>query len=93
MIPKVPAFIGKGYPEITTSVWFGLLAPAATSLEIVARINGDAARVIAAPDLRKRLIDDVQEPGSGSPKDLGHFIRNEIAKYAKLVKAAGIRGE
>lgn len=91
--PKVRTLIEEGYLEMTTRVWVGLLAPAATQSEVVARINFDVARVVAAPDLRKRLIDDGQEPGSGSPKDLGRFIRNEIAKYAKLVKAAGIRGE
>jgi len=93
MIPHVPTFIEAGYPEMTTSVWFGLLAPAATPADIVARINADVAHVVAMPEVRKRLIDDGQEPGGGSAEDFGRFIRSEIAKYAKVVKAAGIRGE
>jgi tripartite-type tricarboxylate transporter receptor subunit TctC len=93
MIPNVPTFIESGYPEMTTSVWFGLLAPAATPPDIITRINTDVARVIAMPEVRNRLIADGQEPGGGSPEDFGKFIRSEIAKYAKVVKAAGIRGE
>ncbi|HTD89505.1 MAG TPA: tripartite tricarboxylate transporter substrate binding protein [Burkholderiales bacterium] len=93
MIPQVPTFIEAGYPEMTTSVWFGLLAPVATPAEIVTRINADVVGVIAMPEVRKRLIDDGQEPGGGSAEDFGRFIRSEITKYAKVVKAAGIRGE
>jgi tripartite-type tricarboxylate transporter receptor subunit TctC len=93
MIPSVPTFIESGFPQMTTSVWFGLLAPAATPLDIIARINADVARVIALPEVRKRLIDDGQEPGGGSADDFARFMRSEVAKYAKVVKAAGIRGE
>jgi tripartite-type tricarboxylate transporter receptor subunit TctC len=92
-VPNVPTFIESGYPEITTSVWFGLLAPAATPAEIVTRINADVARVIATPEVRNRLIADGQEPGGGSAEDFARFIRSEITKYAKVVKAAGISGE
>lgn len=45
------------------------------------------------PEVRNRLIADGQEPGGGSAEDFARFIRGEITKYAKLVKAAGIRGE
>ena len=93
MIPNVPTFIESGYPEMTTSVWFGLLAPVATPADIVTRINADVARVVAMPEVRNRLIADGQEPGGESPEDFGRFIRSEITKYAKVVKAAGIVGE
>jgi tripartite-type tricarboxylate transporter receptor subunit TctC len=49
--------------------------------------------VIALPEVRRRLIDDGQEPGGGSVEDFARFMRSEVAKYAKVVKAAGIRGE
>ena len=93
MIPKVPTFIEEGYPEMTTSVWFGLLAPSGTPPDIITRINTDVGRVIASAEVRKRLMDDGQEPGGGSPEDFTRFIRNDIDKYAKVVKAAGLRGE
>lgn len=93
MIPNVPTFIESDYPEMTTSVWFGLLTPAATPADIITRLNTDVARVLATPEVRNRLIADGQEPGGGSPEEFGKFIRDEITKYAKVVKAAGIRGE
>ena len=93
VLPKTPTFIESGYPEMTTSVWFGLLAPVGTPADIVNKINADAGRAIATPEVRKRLIDDGQEPGGGSPEDYARFLRNDIERYAKVVKAANIRGE
>jgi len=78
---------------MTTSVWFGLMAPAATPREIVAKINTDVHAILSSQEARERLIDDGQEPGGGSPEELDKFIRNEIAKYTKVIKAAGINRE
>lgn len=66
---------------------------AAELLKLTAGITSDVGRIIAAPDVRKRLIDDGQEPGGGSPEDFVRFLRNEIGKYAQVIKAAGLRGE
>ena len=93
MISDVPTFIESGFPEMTTSVWFGLMAPAATPREIVAKINTDVHAILSSQEARERLIADGQEPGGGSPEELDKFIRNEIAKYAKVIKAAGINPE
>ena len=93
MIPAVPTFIELGYPDMTTSVWFGLMAPAATPREVVAKINGDIHAILNRQDAREQLIADGQEPGGGSPEELDRFIRNEIAKYAKVIKTAGIKLE
>ena len=93
MISDVPTFIESGFPEMTTSVWFGLMAPAATPREIVAKINTDVHAILSSQEARERLIADGQEPGGGSPEELDKFIRSEIAKYTKVIKAAGINAE
>jgi len=93
MISDVPTFIESSFPEMTTSVWFGLMAPAAAPREIVAKINTDVHAILSSQEARERLIADGQEPGRGSPEELDKFIRNEIAKYAKVIKAAGINPE
>lgn len=93
MISEVPTFIESGFPEMTTSVWFGLMAPAATPPEIVAKINADVHAILSSQEARERLIAEGQEPGGGSPAELDKFIRNEIAKYTKVIKAAGIKPE
>ena len=80
-------------PDMTTSVWFGVMAPAATPREIVAKINADIQAILSSPESRNQLISDGQEPGGGAPEEFDKFIRNEITKYGKVIKAAGIRPE
>ena len=93
MIPDVSTFIELGFPEMTTSVWFGIMAPAATPRDIVAKINADIHAILSRRDIREQLISDGQEPGGGSAEEFDTFLRNEIAKYAKVIKAAGIKLE
>jgi tripartite-type tricarboxylate transporter receptor subunit TctC len=93
MIAQVPTFIELGMPDMTTSVWFGVMAPAATPREIVAKINADIHAILSSQEARSQLISDGQEPGGGSPEEFDKFIRNEITKYGKVIKAAGIKPE
>jgi len=93
MIPAVPTFVELGYPEMTTSVWFGFMAPAATPRDIVAKLNADMDAALKRKDVRDQLIGDGQEPGGGTAEEFGEFLRNEIAKYARIIKLAGIKLE
>jgi tripartite-type tricarboxylate transporter receptor subunit TctC len=93
MIPEVATFIELGYPEMTTSVWFGFMAPAATPRAIVAKLNADLDAVLTRRDVREQLIADGQEPGGGTGEEFDAFLKSEIAKYAKVIKLAGIRKE
>jgi tripartite-type tricarboxylate transporter receptor subunit TctC len=91
VIAAVPTFIELGYPDLTTSVWFGFMAPAATPHSVVAKINADMHAVLTQPDVRERLVAEGQEPGGGSAEEFDAFVRHEIAKYAKVIRVAGIR--
>jgi tripartite-type tricarboxylate transporter receptor subunit TctC len=93
VIPEVATFIELGYPEMTTSVWFGFMAPAATPRNIVAKLNADFDAVLQRREVRDQLIADGQEPGGGTGEEFNAFLRGEIAKYAKVIKLAGIRME
>jgi tripartite-type tricarboxylate transporter receptor subunit TctC len=93
MIAQVPTFIELGQPDMTTSVWFGVMVPAATPRDIVAKINADIHAILSRPESREQLISDGQEPGGGSPEEFDRFVRSEIAKYAQVIKAAGIKLE
>ena len=93
MIPEVATFIELGYPEMTTSVWFGFMAPAATPRAIVAKLNADLDAVLTRRDVREQLIADGQEPGGGTGEEFDAFLKSEIAKYTKVIKLAGIRKE
>jgi tripartite-type tricarboxylate transporter receptor subunit TctC len=90
-VPNIPTFDESGLPGYDTSTWFGLMAPAATPPEIVQKINADVAKILASQDVRDRLLADGQEPGGGSTADFGKFIRDEIAKYSKVIEAAKIK--
>jgi tripartite-type tricarboxylate transporter receptor subunit TctC len=90
--PDIPA-IGETVPGFDVRGWYGLLAPAGTPRDIIQRINAETARAIREPDARERLYTIGSEPLANTPEEFGAFIRNEMVKWAKVVKAVGIRIE
>ena len=89
-IPKVPTFDESGVKGYEATTWFGLMAPARTPKDIVTRWNIEVDKILKSDDLRQRFVNDGLEPIGGSPESFGKFIRSEIDKYAKVIKAAGI---
>lgn len=89
-IPEVPTFDESGLKGYEATTWFGLMAPARTPKEIVARLNTEVGRILASPDLRQRFVSDGLEPIGGSPEEFAKFIRDEIAKYARVIKSTGL---
>jgi tripartite-type tricarboxylate transporter receptor subunit TctC len=80
-----------GYESVQ---WFGMLVPAATPRPIIERLHRDAVRVIQEPKTKERFLADGGEAiWSKSPEDLGTLMRTELVKWAKVVKAAGIKAE
>jgi len=81
----------KGYEAITFN---GLLAPAGTSREVLSRLQGEVAKVVAAPALRNNFLErGVALTASGSPDEFTAYIRNEVAANAKLARNAGIKAQ
>ncbi len=89
-LPQLPTVAASGLPGYQAQGWFGLLAPKATPPAVVAKLHDDVARVLALPEVRKDLVAKGAEPGTGSAADFGRFIADEQAKWARLVKEAGI---
>lgn len=89
-VPDIPTFHESGLPGYESSTWFGLLAPAATPPDIVRKINADVSKILARSDIRDRLIADGQIPGGGPSEQFGKFIRDEVAKYARVITAAKV---
>jgi tripartite-type tricarboxylate transporter receptor subunit TctC len=83
----------SGLPGYEALGWFGLLAPAATPKPIVERLSADANRVLADPDVHSRMIALGADPRGTTPEDFARFIRDDQAKWAKLMREAGIRPE
>jgi tripartite-type tricarboxylate transporter receptor subunit TctC len=90
-LPALPTIADSGVPGYEVTSWNGVLAPAATSPEIIRRLNAELNKIIAAPDMAKRMIDVGFEPVGGPPEKFGDFIRSEIAKWAPVVKKAGVK--
>ena len=88
--PAIPTMIESGVPGYTVTSWYGVLAPAATSQEIINRLNGEIARVMRSPDMKDRLAGEGAEPTSSTPAEFAAFIKTEVAKWGKVVKEAGI---
>ena len=91
LLPEVPTFAELGYPNVAVSLWYGVLAPAATPRAVVERLNRETVRVLEAADVRERLQAQGAEPMPGTPEAFGTFIQEEIAKWAPVVKQAGVK--
>jgi tripartite-type tricarboxylate transporter receptor subunit TctC len=90
-IPDVPTFDESGLKGYEATTWFGLMAPIRTPKEIVGRWNTEVGRILASPDLKGRFLNEGLEPMGGTQEEFARFIRVEIEKYAKLVKASGMK--
>jgi tripartite-type tricarboxylate transporter receptor subunit TctC len=91
-LPDLPtvAQTVSGYSAVG---WFGLLAPVATPKAIIERISIEANHVLGDKDVRSRMQALGAEPGGGSPEGFADFIRDDMAKWSKLMKEAGIKPE
>jgi tripartite-type tricarboxylate transporter receptor subunit TctC len=91
--PDVPTIAEAGVPGYESLQWYGLLAPAATPKEIIARLNRDSVAVLRTPEIVARLANDGGEVVAGTPEEFGAYLRAETEKWAKVAKAAGIKPE
>ena len=89
--PDIPTMDELGYPGFEAVPWFGLLAPAGTPPAIIEKIHREAVRVLAIPDVRKRLEDLGLDVIGSSPAEFGALIAKEIPEWAKVIKEAGIK--
>jgi tripartite-type tricarboxylate transporter receptor subunit TctC len=92
-LPTVPTIDESGLKGYEATTWFGLLAPVKVQKEIVMRLNSEVGKILASADVRERFIGEGVEPIGGATEFFAGFIRDEIDKYAKVVKAANLKGE
>jgi tripartite-type tricarboxylate transporter receptor subunit TctC len=92
-MPDVPTVEQAGVPGYDAMQWYGLLAPAGTPPAIVNRIQTEVAAALKTPEVRERLSADGAEPVGNTPAEFAAVIREELDKWAKVAKAAGIKPE
>ncbi|MEA3154430.1 MAG: hypothetical protein QOK44_2019 [Betaproteobacteria bacterium] len=90
-LPEIPTIAEAALPGYEVDTWFGMVAPAETSRELITRLNGVIVKVVGEPDMQRFLAAQGLEPATSTPEQLGQIIRSEIPKFAKIVKTAGIK--
>ena len=90
-VPELPTLDEAGIKGYEANAWFGLYAPARVSAGILAKVNADVQRAVALPDVRERLAGQGAEPNPMTVAQFSAFVRSEVARWAKVVAAAGAR--
>lgn len=90
-LPNVPTISELGYPGFDAVTWFGLLAPAGTPKDVIARINSEFNKALQQPALRKQLSDQGADPAGGTPEQFAALIKDDIPRWGKVVKESGAR--
>jgi len=91
LLPEVPTFAELGYPRIAVALWYGIEAPGGTPRPIVETLNREINRVLDLPDVRARLLGQGADPVRESPEAFAAFMQQEMAKWAPVVKQAGVK--
>ena len=90
-LPDVPTVVELGHPDLVMSTWFGLAMPKGTPKAIVDRVNAEVMKVLASPDIAAKLAAMGIDPAkANTPADFGTFMRNDVARWKKVVKAANL---
>ena len=91
-LPNVPTIAEAGIPGFEVNVWYGLFAPRATPPAIIERISSDVTTLLRTPEMRERLLALGVDAEGGTPAEFRRYFRNDVEKWRKVVKAAGVSG-
>ena len=92
-LPEIPTVTEAGLRDIDVSAWYGVIAPAGTPPEIVAKLHNAFAKVIARAEVRERFLATGTEPYVTSPKDFAELIRSDGARWAAVIRKASVKAE
>jgi len=90
MLPDVPTMKEAGVPNFEVTSWYGLMAPAGTPAAILDKINADMHTALRAPEVEKRMQEVAMPPSPTTRQEFDEFVRTEIARWARVIKEAGI---
>ena len=93
VMPEVPTIAEAGVPRFDATSWNGVLVPAGTPRPIIDKVHAGVVKALQSAEVKERLVGDGAEPVGSTPEQFAAFIRVEIAKWAKVIKAAGIKAE
>jgi tripartite-type tricarboxylate transporter receptor subunit TctC len=91
VMPDVPTVAESGVPGFEAGSWYGLLAPAATPRAIIDKLNREIVRIVQLPDIRERLMAEAFDIPVDTPEAFAAYIKADVVKWAKVVKASGVK--
>lgn len=91
LMPEVPTMRESGVNGVEVVVWYGVLAPANTPRDIVSTLSGAVIKATRSPDIKQRLLDQGAEPVGNTPEEFAKLLREEVAKWAEVVKVSGAK--
>jgi tripartite-type tricarboxylate transporter receptor subunit TctC len=91
VLPEVPTIAEAGVPGYEATIWLGLMAPAGTPAPIVNRLNGEIAKIVSSADIREAWAKQGAVPMVMTPEEFGAYLRQDIEKWAKVVKLSGAK--
>jgi tripartite-type tricarboxylate transporter receptor subunit TctC len=93
LLPDVPTLTESGFRNAEAVSWFAIAAPKGTPREIVVRLNAELVKIVNRSDIRQKFLELGAEPVGNSPEAAATHVRNEIVKWAALVKSSGATAE
>jgi tripartite-type tricarboxylate transporter receptor subunit TctC len=90
VLPDLPTIAESGVPGFDIRVWFGVFLPAGAPKSIVALLNERIAKLAALPDVKQRFVNEGADPAPNSPEDFAALVRNDLARWTKVVKTTGV---
>jgi tripartite-type tricarboxylate transporter receptor subunit TctC len=92
-LPAVPTISESGYKGFEAGTWSGLVAPAGTPADIIAKLNAEVGKVLARADFLEKLAAEGSQPLGGSPQQFAEFLREEQAKWGVAVRESGAKAD
>jgi tripartite-type tricarboxylate transporter receptor subunit TctC len=92
-LPNVPTMKESGINGVEVVVWYGVFAPAQTPREVVNTLSSSIQKIAHSPDMRKHLLDQGAEPVGNSPEEFSKIVRQEVTRWAEVVKVSGAKAD
>ena len=89
----MPTFVEQGFPDTVANQWAGTLAPAGTAPAVIAKVSGAFHAALTDADVRRKLAQAGVTPSPSTPEDFARYLKQEIARWGKLIREKGIKGE